>query len=166
MPTKNKKHSIEYRLLVVPTFDETVKKEGILFLLETTKLFTNFSYFIDIRDELNGNTLRWNLHGLKAPTMNLPATGTAQFRKVYFNLPKTIKFSLIKKENNQASTELAFLSSSVKTKDKLVNFLKIYTDVNTFELNRTADTEPPTHKPDFHRTPVAVKQTLTKKKKT
>src|SRR5512140_1541191 len=105
MPTKNQKQYIEHRLLVVPTYDDTLKKDGILFLLETTKLFTNFSYFIDIHDRLDGNLLRWSLHGLRAPSLNLPATGTAQFRKVYFDLPKTVKFILQKKENNQAATE-------------------------------------------------------------
>jgi len=162
MSSKNKKQSIEYRLLVIPTFDETLKKEGILFLLETTKLFTNFSYFIDIRDEMNGNILRWSLHGLRAPELNLPATGTAQFRKVYFDLPKTVKFTLVKKENIQAATEFKILKSSVKSKDGLVNFLKIYTDVDTFEASRADDAEPPEHKPDIHRTPVEAK---TKRKK-
>ena len=163
MPKKNKKQSIEYRLLVVPTYDDTLKKEGTLFLLETTKLFTNFSYFIDIRDTLEGNTLQWSLHGLRAPSMNLPATGTAQFRKVYFDLPKTLQFALLKKENNKASTEFKISKSLVKSRDGLVNFLKIYTDVNTFEANRNGDIEPPVYKPDIHRAP-ATQQTKQKKK--
>ncbi len=157
MPTKNKKQSIEYRLLVVPTYDDTLKKEGTLFLLETTKLFTNFSYFIDIRDTLKGNALRWSLHGLRAPSLNLPATGTAQFRKIYFDLPKTIKFALVKKESVQASTELKISHTLIKSKDAQANFLKIYTDIDTFEASRPGDTEPPEYKPDIHRAPMISK---------
>lgn len=163
MSPKNKKQSIEYRLLVIPTYDDTLKKDGILFLLETTKLFTNFSYFIDIRDDLKGNMLQWNLHGLRAPSLNLPATGSAQFRKVYFDLPKKVQFSLVKKENIQASTEFKISRTGVTSQTELSNFLKIYTDVDTFEANRTGDTEPPEYKPDIHRAPVSPKPTVKKK---
>ncbi len=159
-----KKHSIEYRLLITPTYNDTLKKEGILFLLETSKQFTNFSYNIDVKEDVDGNKIVWSLHGLRAPSMNMPSTGAAQYRKVYFDLSRTVQFTLIKKGKIAASTELKFLKSSIKTSHSAMNFLKIYTNEQEFEKNRLTDSDVPELKPDVHRAP--AKQQSIKKKKT
>lgn len=161
--TTHKRH-IEYRLLLEHTYDETLKKKGILFLLETTKQFTNFSYRIDVKEVLKGNTMHWSLHGLRAPSMNMPESGTAQFSKIYFGLPKSITYTLRKKGNVQATTEIRISSSTIKVSNSMPNFLTIYTDRQEFEKNRLSDTDPPSHKPDVHRTPVAQSPTTKKKK--
>lgn len=161
MPTK--KQSIEYRLLVQPTFDATVNKEGILFLLETSKQFTNFAYVIDVKETVEGKKIVWVLHGLKAPSMNMPSTGTAQFSKIYFDLGKSAEFTLIKKEKIDASTTLKFSLTSVSSTKSVVNFLKIYTDENEFIANRLTDVEIPEPKPDTHRE--SRESTKLKKKK-
>ncbi|MEW5798949.1 MAG: hypothetical protein AB1728_08060 [Bacteroidota bacterium] len=162
-PTKRKLHT-EYRLLLEHTYDETLKKEGVLFLLETTMQFTNFSYQIDVKEMMEGTTIHWSLHGLRAPSMNMPETGTAQFSKVYFDLPKSITFILHKKEKVQASTGIKILKSSITVSDPHPNFLKIYTHRQEFENNRMNDTEPPEYKPDLHRTTVDHHTTPQKKK--
>lgn len=160
-----KKQSIEYRLLVQPTFDASVNKEGILFLLETSKQFTNFSYVIDVKETVAGTTIVWKLHGLRAPSMNMPSTGTAQYSKVYFDLGKEMEFTLVKNEKVTASTTLNFSRSSVKTSNSIVRFLKIYTDEREFVNNRVTDAEIPEPKQDIHREHSETKK-LTKKKKT
>lgn len=159
-----KKQPIEYRLLVRPTFDETLKKAGTLFLLETSKQFTNFSYVIDVKDDIKGNTLVWTLHGLRAPSMNMPATGTAQYRKVYFDLPRTVNFTLVKKGKIKATTDLEFSRSAYTSVKTTSAFLRIYTDEQLFEKNRINDVVMAEHKPDLHREPVVKKLPLTKKK--
>lgn len=160
-----KKQSIEYRLLVQQTFDATVNKEGILFLLETSKQFTSFSYVIDVKETVAGKTIVWKLHGLRAPSMNMPSTGTAQYSKVYFDLGPDIEFTLIKNEKVTASTTLKFSRSSVKSAKSVVNFLKVYTNDQEFVNNRLTDAEIPEPKPDIHREHPDTKK-LHKKKKT
>ena len=149
MPTK--KQSIEYRLLVQPTFDATVNKKGILFLLETSMQFTNFSYIIDVKESVEGRKIVWSLRGLRAPSMNMPTTGAAQYSTIYFDLGNEIDFTLVKKDKVNASSSLKFLKSSVKSSKSIVNFLKIYTDEHEFVTNRLTDADIPEPKLNIHR---------------
>lgn len=151
MAAAQRTQAVEYRLLIERVFDDTLKKEGVHFLLETTKQFTNFSYQIDIEETLSGSDLNWRLHGLRAPSMNMPETGNAQFSKVYFELPKKINFTLMKKDNVRASAEIVFTSTGIKVSPSLIHFLKIYNRRQDFENNRFSDAEKPEHKPDIHR---------------
>lgn len=164
MPAAQTKHPIEYRLLIEHAVDDVLKKEGILFLLETAKLFTNFSYQIDVKDDVQENSVTWRLFGLRAPSMKMPETGAAQFGKIYFDVPKTIHFTLVKKDNVQAAITIKFLKSSIKVSDSISNFLKIYTVRDDFERNRFNDMQPPEYKPDMHRAPVVTQQKPKKKK--
>jgi hypothetical protein len=155
--------SIEYRLLVHHTYDETLKKPGVLFLLETSKQFTNFSYRIAVKERFDGKHLEWTLHGLQAPSMNMPETGTAQFSTVYFDAPRTIEFTLIKKEKIRTSVMIKVLKHSV-TATPAAGFLKVYTDKEEFDAQRQSDTQAPVLKPDVHRAPPKKIPTTTKKK--
>ncbi|MFA5832417.1 MAG: hypothetical protein WDA22_02965 [Bacteroidota bacterium] len=159
-----KKQSIEYRLLVQPTFDETLKKAGILFLLETSKQFTNFSYVIDVKEEVKGDRVIWTLRGLRAPSMNMPATGTAQFHTVYFDLPKKVHFTLVKKDKIKADTEFTFSAAAFKSTKETSSFLRIYTDQHEFQTNRINDVVMAEPKPDIHRDPAVKKQKIKKTK--
>lgn len=151
---------VEYRLLVHHTYDQTVKRAGILFLLETTKQFTNFAYTIDVQDRVEKNSLLWSLHGLRTPSMNMPSTGTAQFQKVYFDLGRKITFTLEKKGNLKVSIEIKFHKDSVTVSTFQKDFLKIYVDEQEFEQRRLQDSIPPELKPDVHR-----KQTISQQQK-
>lgn len=161
MPSQ-KKQSIEYRLLVQHTFDETIKKHGILFLLETTKQFTNFSYQIAVKQLFKGKDLVWSLHGLQAPSMNMPETGTAHYSAVYYDAPKLIRFTLIKKDAVRTEVEFKVLKSEIRASTVVSDFVKVYTDQAEFEANRSNDERSPElKKPGIHRTQI----TTTKKKK-
>lgn len=164
MKTK-KNPSVEYRLLVQHTYDDTLKKPGILFLIETTKQFTNFSYRINIRDRFEGKNLQWTLHGLQAPSMNMPESGTAQFSAVYFDAPRTIHFTLVKNEAVHASADITVLKTSIKAIPAGGGFLKIYTDQHLFDRNRHLDARTPERKPDVRRETAAPLPPTRKKKK-
>lgn len=151
MAKQVKTETVEYRLLITKTYDDTIKKDGIRFHLETTKQFTNFAYVIDIHDTLEKSSLVWSLHGLRAPSMNMPTTGTAQFDKVYFDLPKKINFTFAKKGNLKVSTEIKFLKHEFKVSKNAIGFLKIYLTEQEFEANRVTDLIAPELKPDVHR---------------
>ena len=149
--TTTKHEEIDYRLLIKKVFDETLQKEGVLFYLETTKQFTNFAYIIDIQDTRIDDAIAWSLHGLKSPSMIMPTTGTAQFSKVYFDLPKKFTFTFLKKTSIKTAIEVKYLKTSYSVSGKQSNFLKVYTDEDAFERNRLSDALPPETKPDIHR---------------
>ena len=165
VPMMQKKQTIEYRLLVQPTFDETLNRAGVLFLLETAKQFTNFSYVIDVKDDVVGNKIIWTLRGLRAPSMNMPATGTAQFHKIYYDLPRTVHFTLVKKEKIKADTEFTFLKEAFKSSKTMSAFLKIYTDQNEFQTKRISDVVMAEPKPDMLRESSSPKKQQPKKTK-
>ncbi|MGA9408374.1 MAG: hypothetical protein WBW71_14660, partial [Bacteroidota bacterium] len=60
MTTKKHKGG-EYRMLIQPTYDETLKKAGTLFLIETVKQFSNFSYEVVVEETREDKQLTWAL---------------------------------------------------------------------------------------------------------
>lgn len=161
-----KTSAVEYRLLVQPAYDETLKKHGYLFLLETSKIFTNFSYVIDVRDVLEGNGLLWTLHGLRAPSMIMPATGSATFRKIYFDLPRTVRFTLLKSGTTKASAEIVFGKNGITATSESSTFLKVYTNAAEFDEKRTEDAGISAPKPEIRREPPAKKKPATQRTRT
>ena len=84
--TKPKKQSPEYRLLIAPQFSEIDRTNKTLFLLETTRLFTNFTYELSVEEHLDGKVIRFNILGIRPPQLSLPAIGPARFTREYENL--------------------------------------------------------------------------------
>jgi hypothetical protein len=146
------KIEIEYRLLVVPAFDETLQKHGTLFLVETVKQFTNFNYQILIEESFKKRTVTWKIHGLSAPAMSMPAVGGARFDKIYFDLIGTVHFTIIKKDGETNTITVKVGPTGVKVVEVPEHaFLSVYTATDDFEAKRNDDMQKPSHKPDIHR---------------
>ena len=149
---RKKYKGIEYRMLIQPTFDETLKKHGTSFLIETVKLFSNFSYEIVVDEKWEENRLSWTLHGLRAPELLMPSFGGAQFRKVYFDLKGTYSFTLKKIDGEFSETTLKILPASVVMKSTVGDpFVSVYSSEALFEEKRPDEMEIPVHKPDIKR---------------
>jgi len=88
---KTKKQSPEYRLLITPQINEQEQTSKTLFLLETTRLFTNFSYELSVKEHMEGKVIRFNILGLRPPQLSLPAIGPARFTREYENLRGTFE---------------------------------------------------------------------------
>ncbi|HLP16071.1 MAG TPA: hypothetical protein VK470_07430 [Bacteroidota bacterium] len=147
-----KKSEIEYRLLVVPAYDETLQKFGTLFLVETVKQFTNFNYQILIEESFQRRTVTWKIHGLSAPAMSMPAVGGAKYHKIYFDLNGTVHFTIFKKDGQENTATLKVTPAGVKVVQLPEHpFMTVYTGTDEFEAKRIADMQKPSHKPDIHR---------------
>jgi hypothetical protein len=153
------KTEIEYRLLVVPAYDETLQKHGTLFLVETVKQFTNFNYQILVEEEYRKRTVTWKIHGLSAPAMSMPAVGGARFDKIYFEMIGTVHFTLIKKDGQENTVTVKVGPNGVKIVDLPPHpFLNVYIGTDEFEAKRNDDMQKPSHKPDIHRSAPAHKE--------
>ncbi|HTX18495.1 MAG TPA: hypothetical protein VMG34_07530 [Bacteroidota bacterium] len=149
---KKKYKGIEYRMLILPFYDETLKKHGTAFLIETVKQFSNFSYEIVVEESRSEGHLTWALHGLRAPELLMPSFGGAQYRKVYFDLKGTVGFTLKKIDGELNEFKLKVLPTSVVTKDFAgIPFVSVYTSEALFEEKRPEEMEIPVHKPDIKR---------------
>ncbi len=151
---KHKHKGLEYRMLIEPTYDETLKRHGTLFLIETVKQFSNFNYEVVVADAVEAKSIRWALHGLRAPELSMPAFGAAQFRKIYFDLRGKYLFTLRKIDGEESSFDVKISETAVQVAPpEEQSFVTVYASETEFESNRMRDLEKPKHKPDIKRTP-------------
>ena len=132
--TKKKTAEKEYRLLIEPVFDETLKKNGILFYFETVKQFSNFNYEIAIEDVVEDGSLAWSIHGLRAPSMNMPSFGSARFSKIYFDLKKHLTLTIAKSDGEVNSFAIKFLKTGIVVEpQEKYSFVELFTSQQLFE---------------------------------
>jgi len=86
--------TLDYRLLIAPTFNEREQRYKTLFKLETTQLFSTFTYDLSVREEHSGRAFRFTILGLKAPQLSLPRAGHAQFSREYDDLRGTYEITI------------------------------------------------------------------------
>ncbi len=94
MPKAKKPDGIEYRLLVTPQFDERRRIETVAFLLETTRSFSTFQYELSVKEAVSSSSISYVIVGLKAPRLDLPASGHARFERVYEKMKGTYELSI------------------------------------------------------------------------
>jgi hypothetical protein len=151
---KKKHKGAEYRMLIQPTYDETLKKAGTMFLIETVKQFSNFSYEVVVEEAVKDKELTWALHGLRAPELLMPSFGGAQFRKIYFDMKGSYAFILKKIDGEANEFQIRILSTSVVVQGSPTRpFVSLYTSEKLFEETRDQELEKPRHKPDIKRSP-------------
>jgi hypothetical protein len=83
---KDKQESTEFRILVAPAVNERTGRPATIVTLQTTKSFSTFRYVLAVEDRLEPGVLRLKVLGLRTPSLDLPATGPAEFRKEYEGL--------------------------------------------------------------------------------
>jgi len=76
----------EFRLELSPAVSERTGKPVTLVVLQTVKSFSTFRYALAVDDRRENVTLRLKVLGLRTPSLDLPATGPAEFRKEYDDL--------------------------------------------------------------------------------
>ncbi len=83
---KEEKIQPEFRLRVAPAVNERTGRPTTLVVLQTTKSFSTFRYTLAVDDRPGNGVLRLKVLGLRTPSLDLPATGPAEFRKEYEGL--------------------------------------------------------------------------------
>ena len=73
-----KKHDPNYTLIIFHHYDEKVKRNVVVFLVQTTKIFVSFRYEILLEEELVDHEISLQITGLHVPELLLPQTGPAQ----------------------------------------------------------------------------------------
>ena len=79
----------EYRLQISPHVNERTLRPSTLLVLRTTKSFASFRYELAVEERREGKTIHLKILGLKAPQLDLPAAGPAEFRREYEALKGT-----------------------------------------------------------------------------
>jgi hypothetical protein len=104
-----KKHDPNYTLNIFHHYDEKVKRNVIVFLVQTTKIFVSFRYEILLEEKLVDHEISLHITGLHVPELLLPQTGPAQGRCDYSNLDGLYKLKIIKQDKtvNEFSVQIS-----------------------------------------------------------
>lgn len=95
---KNKKRDPDYSLNIFHHYDEKTKRNVVVFLIQTMKIFVSFRYEILLEDELSDHTIKLNITGLHVPGLLLPQTGPAQGRRDFTNLNGIFTIIVVKQD--------------------------------------------------------------------
>ena len=121
----------EYELIISHQFDTTLKKKYILFDFRTVKIFENFVYMINIKENVNleKKELNFDIEGLSAPKISLSNTGSATYQfKLYDFKNTTYLLNLKKQKKKKSKYEFKITATSVKLMKKPPKtFIKILT---------------------------------------
>jgi hypothetical protein len=84
-----RKTEFQYRLSITSEVSERDQVIITWFVLETTQQFASFQYDLGVREETTGNTIRFQVTGLRPPPLSLPSNGPARFTRTHQGLRGT-----------------------------------------------------------------------------
>ncbi|MCX6122799.1 MAG: hypothetical protein NTX44_14400 [Ignavibacteriales bacterium] len=93
-----KKRDPDYTLNIFHHYDEKTKRNVVIFLVQTTKIFVSFRYEILLEHELTEHNINLLITGLHVPELLMPQTGPAQGRCDYTNLDGLYKLRVTKQD--------------------------------------------------------------------
>lgn len=104
-----KKREPDYTLNIFRHYDEKIKRDVIVFLVQTAKIFVSFRYEILLVNELIDHKINLRITGLHVPELLMPQTGPAQGRFDYTNLDGLYLLTVTKQDEtiNEFSVEIS-----------------------------------------------------------
>ncbi|MGD0590524.1 MAG: hypothetical protein ABSA44_06950 [Bacteroidota bacterium] len=118
--TSKKKRDPDYTLNIFHHYDEKTKRDVVVFLVQTTKIFVSFRYEILLEDEIVGREIHLRVKGLHVPELLMPQSGPAQGRRDYTHLEGTYHLVVTKQDKtvNEFSVHITPESVDIKQKPK------------------------------------------------
>jgi len=124
---------IEYRLLLVPRYDERMKQYLTHATLRTVNEFSSFRYEIIVSPSVQGNLLGFHIQGLRAPQVTLPHSGPAIFEYDFPGLDGTYDVVITKLDHAENRFTVSISRSEVTVKaSPAQRFIDIVTDKEEF----------------------------------
>ena len=113
-----KKRDPDYTLNIFHHYDEKTKKNVVVFLVQTTKIFVSFQYEILLENGVAGDQINLRISGLHIPELLMPHTGPAQGRYDYTNLDGLYKLSVTKQDKTVNEFSIHISPSTVEIRHK------------------------------------------------
>ncbi len=115
---KGKKKEPEYTLNVFPHYDEQTKREVIVFLVQTMKIFVSFRYEILLEESVDDRLITIRILGLYVPEILLPQTGPARGRRDLTGLSGTYTVRVIKQDKSINDFQFDFTPQGIALRHK------------------------------------------------
>ena len=115
-----RKRDLDYTLNIFHYYEEKSKRNVIVFLVQTTKIFVSFKYEILLDDKIEGNKINLRITGLHVPELLMPQTGPAQGRRDYTNLNGVYHLIVTKQDKtvNEFSVNISSSAIDITQKSK------------------------------------------------
>jgi len=113
-----KKRDPDYTLNIFHHYDEKTKRNVVVFLVQTTKIFVSFRYEILLEDEIIGKEIHLRITGLHVPELLMPQSGPAQGRRDYTQLEGTYHLIVTKQDKTVNEFSICITPESVDIKQK------------------------------------------------
>src|SRR3990172_657820 len=97
---KRKQTDPEYTLNVFPRFEERTQTTSTVFVVQTVKEFISFRYEILIESDVEGNTIRLKIRGLRTTPLTMPNVGPARGVREYLNLKGICRLHVTKLDDD------------------------------------------------------------------
>jgi hypothetical protein len=124
-----KKQDPDYTLNIFPLYDQKAKRDVIVFLVQTTKIFVSFRYEILLESEIYDHTIKLNITGLHVPELLMPQTGPAQGRRDFIELNGIFRVIVVKQDRTENEFMIQISQELIDIKKKPKNpFILISND--------------------------------------
>jgi len=116
MPRKKKQHDPEYSLHVFHYYDDQTRRELQVFLVQTVKEFTSFTYEILLDAVMRERLIQLKILGLRTTPLIMPGVGPAKGHRDFTNLRGSYSLSVIKLdgETNDFQVDVTATQISIK----------------------------------------------------
>ncbi|TSA16305.1 hypothetical protein D4R75_13645 [bacterium] len=116
MPRKKKQRDPEFSLHVFHHFDERVRKVLQVFLVQTTKEFTSFSYEILLDVAVQHKAIQLKILGLQTTPLLMPSIGPARGRRDFTDLAGSYVLNIMKLDGEMNEFQLDVTPSNLVIK--------------------------------------------------
>jgi hypothetical protein len=113
-----KKRDPDYTLNIFHHYDEKAKRNVVVFLVQTTKIFVSFRYEILLEDEIVDHEIHLRVKGLHVPELLMPQSGPAQGRRDYTQLEGAYHLIVTKQDKTVNEFSLHITPESVDIKQE------------------------------------------------
>lgn len=115
---RKKKHGPDYTLNIFYHYDEQTRRNVLVFLIQTTKIFVSFRYEILFENSIAGKEINLKITGLHVPELLMPQSGPARGRRDYEDLHGNYTLHVTKQDKTVNTFQIEITSSSVEIKQK------------------------------------------------
>jgi hypothetical protein len=109
-----KKKDPDYTLNIFHHYEEKIRRDVVVFLVQTVRIFTSFRYEILLESEVSNHNINIKITGLHVPELLMPQTGPARARRDYENLEGIYRLAVIKQDRTVNEYSVKFTSSTVE----------------------------------------------------
>ena len=115
---KKKGREPEYSLNIFHHYDEKIKRNVIVFLVQTIRIFVSFRYEILLEEAVQGSVIDLKIVGLHVPELLMPQTGPAAGRRDFKELQGSYTLNISKQDKTLNIFQIEILPDSVEIRQK------------------------------------------------